>query len=71
MAFDLNETFAFHADHCWEQVGRCVYCVDCNTRLYQGHIPPDHTNVKERSYNTGTPKSTREMRARWNMDDRA
>lgn len=58
---------AKHDDHCWEQVGRCVYCVDCQQRLYQGTIPADHTNVKRRVRDS-TPKATREMRARWGMD---
>jgi hypothetical protein len=55
-----------HQDHCWQQVGRCVYCADCGQRLYQGQIPPEHTNVKRRSF--GTPKATRDMRERWGMD---
>lgn len=28
-----------HADHKWSQRGRCVYCDDCQTRLYQGRLP--------------------------------
>jgi hypothetical protein len=25
--------------HPWRQVGRCVYCVPCGVRLYQGILP--------------------------------
>jgi hypothetical protein len=60
---------AKHDDHCWEQVGRCVYCVDCGQRLYQGRIPSDHTNVRtKRRVHDETPRATREMRERWGMD---
>lgn len=61
---------ARHDEHCWQQVGRCVYCADCSQRLYQGRIPPEHTNVKRESYGQRTPKETRDMRARWGMDER-
>lgn len=30
-----------HEGHTWEQVGLCVYCVDCEVRLYQGTVPAD------------------------------
>jgi hypothetical protein len=59
-----------HTEHCWEQVGRCVYCVDCGQRLYQGSIPREHTNIKKRIYGIATPKATRDMRNRWGMDSR-
>lgn len=65
----LFEEIARHEDHTWEQVGRCVYCVDCNQRLYQGRVPPE-MKVQSRSYGVRTPKETRDMRARWGMDDR-
>jgi hypothetical protein len=57
-----------HEEHTWEQVGRCVYCVDCDQRLYQGSIPESHTNVKRRQYGPINPKATRDMRERWGMD---
>jgi hypothetical protein len=38
----LDEVFDGHEDHPWEQVGRCVVCVPCGTRLYQGTIPEGH-----------------------------
>jgi hypothetical protein len=28
-----------HRPHRWEEVGICVWCVDCNVRLYQGNLP--------------------------------
>ena len=28
-----------HEDHEWREVPPCVYCVDCDVRLYQGSIP--------------------------------
>jgi hypothetical protein len=61
---------ARHDDHAWQQIGRCVYCHDCQERLYQGRIPASHTNVKVLTPRSGTPKTTRDMRARWGMDDR-
>lgn len=30
-----------HRPHKWEEIGPCVYCADCNVRLYQGTLPPD------------------------------
>ena len=57
-----------HNEHTWEQVGRCVACVDCGQRLYQGRIPPEHVNVKRRS-SGGTPKATKEMRERRGWTD--
>jgi hypothetical protein len=28
-----------HANHTWVDRGRCVYCDNCNIRLYQGRLP--------------------------------
>lgn len=33
------EAVTGHEPHRWEQVGACVYCTDCNVRLYQGDLP--------------------------------
>lgn len=30
---------ADHAEHRWERRGQCVYCADCDVRLYQGCRP--------------------------------
>ena len=30
-----------HKDHEWEFRKPCVYCKDCNIRLYQGKLPKD------------------------------
>lgn len=59
-----------HEDHLWEQVGRCVYCVDCELRLYQGRIPLDHTKAIERPARWTDTKATNAMRNRWGMDER-
>ena len=32
---------ADHVDHEWREVGRCVYCVPCGLRLFQGKIAKD------------------------------
>lgn len=32
-------SLATHADHPKRQVGPCVYCEQCNVRLYQGYDP--------------------------------
>jgi hypothetical protein len=53
-----------HDEHTWEQIGRCVYCADCQTRLYQGRIPTSHTQVRRRRQGQ-EPKSTTAMRERW------
>jgi len=63
-AFD-NE-LGRHASHTWKQIGRCVYCDDCKTRLYQGQIPKDHANIA--SNKPREPQATTEMRARWNKN---
>ena len=41
----LNDLLAEHADHPWSQVGPCVYCDDCGTRLYQGELPEDRRTI--------------------------
>lgn len=45
-AFDAMSEFLpglkVHEEHPWEQVGRCVFCVPCGDRLYQGTIPEGH-----------------------------
>lgn len=28
-----------HGEHKWEQIGSCVYCADCNVRLFRGMLP--------------------------------
>lgn len=35
----IRDDFARHVYHKKKQIGRCVYCVDCNKRLYQGRLP--------------------------------
>lgn len=40
-------SLADHASHKWSQVGRCVYCDDCNVRLYQGKLPARGQQQKE------------------------
>lgn len=35
-----QEPFVSHVNHEWEQVGRGVYCQDCNVLLYHGRMPP-------------------------------
>lgn len=63
---DLLTRLEPHTDHIWQQIGRCVFCVDCDTRLYQGRIPPSHTKVRVRSYwDAADPKATTTMRERW------
>lgn len=62
----FNEHLDLHEAHTWEQVGRCVYCADCQERLYQGYLPKDRRPQKRAP---STPKATREMRQRWGMDD--
>lgn len=42
VATALAARFAPHMDHPWEKVGRCVFCVPCGERLYQGTIPEGH-----------------------------
>lgn len=34
----FDELINGHNDHNRKQVGACVYCVDCNLRLYQGRL---------------------------------
>jgi hypothetical protein len=63
---NLFTEIAGHDNHAWQQVGRCVYCHDCNQRLYQGKIPSDHTKVYRKA--SSTPKANRDMRTRWGMD---
>jgi hypothetical protein len=60
----LEAQLAPHEHHTWEQIGRCVYCADCSTRLYQGTIGPTHTKVRRRRQGQ-EPKATQEMRERW------
>ena len=32
-------TMTEHVTHTWVRVPPCVYCEDCNVRLYQGELP--------------------------------
>ena len=62
----FNAMLDAHKDHEWVQIGPCVYCDDCNTRLFQGRLGGER---KERdSRPVQTPKETRDMRARWGKD---
>jgi hypothetical protein len=63
----LNQLFGKHDAHVWTQIGRCVYCVDCNQRLYQGTIPPSHERVRtpQRWGDAANPAATQAMRERW------
>lgn len=61
----FSEMLEIHEDHTWEQVGRCVYCADCAERLYQGYLPKERRQPRRVPVE---PKSTQEMRARWNKD---
>ena len=38
----IEDLIGPHEHHPWHQVGRCVYCGPCGTRLYQGTAPDDH-----------------------------
>jgi hypothetical protein len=58
---------AEHEAHTWEQIGRCVYCADCSTRLYQGTIPPGHPRLSGKRMSKAM-KATQEMRKRWGKD---
>lgn len=63
LAGAFGSMFTEHADHPWEQVGRCVFCVPCSTRLYQGTIPAGHP-VGQRP--SKPPRNLlAEFRARW------
>jgi hypothetical protein len=35
----LAELLASHEPHRWEAIGLCVWCADCNVRLYVGELP--------------------------------
>ena len=62
----INAMLDAHKDHEWVQVGPCVYCDDCNTRLFQGRLQGERKDRASRPVRT--PKETREMRARWGKD---
>ena len=62
----IEAMLAAHAEHEWVQVGPCVYCDDCNTRLFQGRLAGDRKDRDSRPVRT--PKETRDMRARWGKD---
>jgi hypothetical protein len=36
---EVAELLAAHEEHRWVEVAPCVYCDDCNIRLYQGTLP--------------------------------
>jgi hypothetical protein len=38
-AFD--RMLASHIDHNWRKIGGCVYCTDCDVRLYHGDLPEE------------------------------
>lgn len=58
---------AEHAEHPWEQIGRCVYCGPCRKRLFQGTFDPS----KHETFVRPKQKSpANQMRERWGMDER-
>lgn len=57
----LDEMLTEHGEHPWHQVGRCVYCGPCHTRLYQGTLPEDHPVWKPPRKPTAADK----MREKW------
>jgi hypothetical protein len=61
----LDDLLTAHEAHTWEQVGRCVYCADCAVRLYQGRLPKNKVPPRRLP---PEPKTTTEMRARWNKE---
>jgi hypothetical protein len=63
----VNDIASGHDQHTWMQIGRCVYSVDCNKRLYQGTIPESHEKVKtpRRWDEAADPAATRKMREHW------
>ena len=68
---DVAEAFAArladHADHPWEQVGRCVFCVTCGDRLYSGTIPEGHPVGRRQ---TKPPRNLlAEFRNRWGQPE--
>lgn len=38
----MDEMMSAHGEHPWTQIGRCVFCVPCGERMYQGTIPEGH-----------------------------
>lgn len=64
---DLHDRVTPHLEHPWLQLGRCVYCARCETRLYNGRIPPPQQRVyrfeKERQKKAS---DSDRMRERWN-----
>jgi hypothetical protein len=56
-----------HEPHTWEQIGPCVYCADCQVRLYHGTIPPGHPRLSAKRM-TKAMKDNQEMRERWSKD---
>lgn len=60
----LDEMLTTHGEHPWEQVGRCVYCVPCGERLYQGTIPEGHPTGKRQSKPQPKPLID-QFRERW------
>lgn len=38
-------SLAEHEAHTWEQVGLCVWCTDCDVRLYEGELPAERRTV--------------------------
>jgi hypothetical protein len=59
----FNELLELHEAHTWKQVGRCVYCDDCQERLYQGRLPAERKPARRPP---PEPAATTEMRSRWN-----
>jgi hypothetical protein len=64
----VAEMVAEHAEHTWYQLGRCVYCRDCNRRLYQGTIPETHREVCSAPRRQADSGASARMRQRWGMD---
>ncbi len=62
----LQKHFGAHDDHHLEQVGRCIYCTDCNVRVCQGQLSEEYKKAHPPKPKPRKETSADRMRERWN-----
>ena len=54
-----------HDKHQFEQVGRCIYCTDCNVRVGQGQLSEEYKKAHPPKPKPRKKTSVDEMLERW------
>ncbi len=62
----IGKQVFIHDSHQLEQVGRCIYCTDCNVRVCQGQLSAEYIEHHPPKPKPRKETSADRMRERWN-----